>query len=169
METLGKRIKHCRKSLNLSQLEFADKVQVGSVGAVSNWEKDKRIPDVNTLTIISKLACVSLDWLITGVGTPPGQKTLKEEISQEMLKNEEQKTALEREAEALGFSEDEINLIRDIRTTGSKEQFKEILALKKKTQKAIYKLINDNSEDCKNASAPDQKKEEGYSLEGGKG
>lgn len=76
METLGKRIKRIRKSLNLNQADFAIKLGLESAVAVSNYENDQRTPDKNKLIIISELGNISIDELLTGVES---LKAVKEE------------------------------------------------------------------------------------------
>ncbi|MFA8342789.1 MAG: helix-turn-helix domain-containing protein [Rhodothermaceae bacterium] len=137
MDTIGNRINFCRKFLKKSQEEFAKLCGVESRVTVSNWENDNRIPDVNTLITISRISSVTLDWLLAGNGSPPTKK--------EYRKNESNRTELKEPSETYDFTEDEIQLIQDIRLTGSKEKLIEIVELKKKTQKVIYDFINVNN------------------------
>lgn len=58
-------IKELRKENQLSQEQFASKIHV-TRQAVSNWENDKNLPDIETLIRISDIYHVSLDQLITG-------------------------------------------------------------------------------------------------------
>lgn len=58
-----------RKSLNLSQDEFAEKLLV-TRQAVSRWENGDTIPNIDTLKLIAKTFDVSVDHLL---GHPAGQ------------------------------------------------------------------------------------------------
>ena len=62
---LGKRIKHFRNELSLSQDVLAEKVFV-SRQTISNWENDKSYPDVNSLVLLSEIFGTSIDNLIKG-------------------------------------------------------------------------------------------------------
>ena len=52
-----------RKNLNLSQLEFAERLLV-TRQAVSRWENGETIPSIDTLRMISKTFHVSVDQLL---------------------------------------------------------------------------------------------------------
>lgn len=58
-------IKSLRAKTGLTQEEFARKINV-TRQAVSNWENDKNLPDIETLINISTTFNVSLDDLILG-------------------------------------------------------------------------------------------------------
>lgn len=61
----GEQIKSIRKKENLTQEEFAIKLNV-SRQAVSNWENNKNLPDIGTLILMSNVFQISLDQLIKG-------------------------------------------------------------------------------------------------------
>ncbi len=61
--TLGEKIKTARKNAGLTQEQLADKLMV-SRPAVTKWETDKGIPDIENLKALSKLLDVSLDHLL---------------------------------------------------------------------------------------------------------
>lgn len=63
MKTLGNKISQCRKDNNLTQEALAEKLNV-SPQAVSKWENDQSVPDINILVALSDLFAVSLDWLL---------------------------------------------------------------------------------------------------------
>lgn len=63
--TLGERIKNYRKELGLSQEELAEKINV-SRQAITKWENDSGIPDIDNLISLSKIMGVSLDELVMG-------------------------------------------------------------------------------------------------------
>lgn len=58
-----------RKSLNMSQDEFAEKLLV-TRQAVSRWENEDTIPTTDTLKMIAKTFSVTVDYLL---GNPAGQ------------------------------------------------------------------------------------------------
>lgn len=61
---LGETIKYYRTQLNLSQAELADKIGV-SRQAVTKWETDTGIPDINNIQILAKLFHISIDTLLS--------------------------------------------------------------------------------------------------------
>ncbi len=61
--TLGEKIKLARENAGLTQSQMADKLMV-SRPAITMWERDKRIPDVENLKAISELLDVSIDYLL---------------------------------------------------------------------------------------------------------
>ena len=63
--TLGERIKNYRKKLGLSQEELAEKINV-SRQAITKWENDSGIPDIDNLISLSKIMRISLDELVMG-------------------------------------------------------------------------------------------------------
>lgn len=70
MNTLGKRIKHIRKEiLNINQDTFAEKLGFSRIATVSDYEKNKRTPDLDTTKKIADMADVSIDWLLKGEDT----------------------------------------------------------------------------------------------------
>ena len=62
--TLGEKIRHARKSCNLSQVGLAEKLCV-SRSAIAKWETDKGVPDVENLKYLSRLLNVSVDYLLS--------------------------------------------------------------------------------------------------------
>lgn len=61
----SEQIKKIRQDHQLTQQEIADKLGV-SRQAVSNWENDRNLPDIELLIGISKTFQISLDQLILG-------------------------------------------------------------------------------------------------------
>ncbi len=61
--TLGEKIKTARQSAGLTQEQLAEKLMV-SRPAVTKWECDKGIPDIDNLKAIAKLLQISLDDLL---------------------------------------------------------------------------------------------------------
>lgn len=80
MNTLGERIQNIRKDiLRLTQDEMAERLGVSGGNTISNYEKNLREPDINSLIKIAELGNVTLDWLLKGKKTPayvsePGKK-----------------------------------------------------------------------------------------------
>ncbi len=67
MATLGSRIRHVRDDiLRVNQAGFADMLGFSRIATISDYEKNKRSPDVTTLCKIADLGSVSLDWLLAG-------------------------------------------------------------------------------------------------------
>lgn len=61
--TLGEKIKVLRSDIGLTQEQLANKLGV-SRQAITKWESDKGIPDIDNLKAISKLMGVSIDSLV---------------------------------------------------------------------------------------------------------
>ncbi|MEY9980210.1 helix-turn-helix domain-containing protein [Lysinibacillus sp. RC79] len=65
MEKINERIKDLRKSLNLNQATFANSIGI-SQAALSDLEKGKSKPSIETLIAISEHFNVSIDWIVKG-------------------------------------------------------------------------------------------------------
>ncbi len=61
----SEQLKKIRKDRNLTQQEMADKLGI-SRQAISNWENDKNLPDIEMLIIMAQTFDVTLDELILG-------------------------------------------------------------------------------------------------------
>ena len=61
--SLGEKIREQRKKAGLSQEQLSEKLGV-SRSAITKWETDKGIPDVDNLKALSKLLNVSIDYLL---------------------------------------------------------------------------------------------------------
>lgn len=61
-ETLAKNIKTCRKKLELTQTELANKLFVSSQ-AISKWESGQSIPDLGNLCLLAEIFGASIDNL----------------------------------------------------------------------------------------------------------
>lgn len=68
--TLGERIAYYRGTLGLSQGELAEKLGV-SRQAVSKWETDAGLPDLDRLIALSGLFDITLDELVKGTAPSP--------------------------------------------------------------------------------------------------
>ena len=62
--TLGETIKNYRTQLNLSQTELGDRIGV-SRQAVTKWETDTGIPDINNIQSLAKVFHISIDTLLS--------------------------------------------------------------------------------------------------------
>ncbi|WP_295290585.1 helix-turn-helix transcriptional regulator [uncultured Catenibacterium sp.] len=62
--TLGETIKNYRTQLNLSQTELGDRIGV-SRQAVTKWETDTGIPDINNIQTLAKVFHISIDTLLS--------------------------------------------------------------------------------------------------------
>lgn len=69
METIGSRIRSIRQAADLTQTEFAARLEGVTRGAVGNWERDLGIKTEN-LRVIAQLFSVDFNWLATGRGAP---------------------------------------------------------------------------------------------------
>lgn len=63
MKTLGEKLKSARKRAGLTQEQLAEKLLV-SRQAITKWESDKGMPDIENLKQLSKLLGVSIDYLL---------------------------------------------------------------------------------------------------------
>jgi transcriptional regulator with XRE-family HTH domain len=61
----GEQIRTIRQKQNLTQAQLADQLHV-TRQAVSNWENNKNLPDLEMIILIAQTFHVSLDWLILG-------------------------------------------------------------------------------------------------------
>lgn len=63
--TLGERIRTYRQMQGLSQDELAEKLNV-SRQAITKWENDNGVPDIDNLIALSKFMGITLDELVMG-------------------------------------------------------------------------------------------------------
>lgn len=80
--TMGQRIAEQRKKLGLSQEALGEKVGV-SRQAISKWESDGTVPEIDKLIHLSKLFCVSVGWLLGVEESAPPQS---DELTEAQLK-----------------------------------------------------------------------------------
>ena len=76
--TLGKKIKDARVKAGMTQEDLASKMLV-SRQAISKWESDKGIPDIDNLKAMSKLFNISIDYLVDD-GTELDMSVIREPI-----------------------------------------------------------------------------------------
>ena len=62
---LSKQIQRYRKKHKLSQEDLAEKIHV-TRHTISNWERNKNVPDLNSLILLSQIFNTSLDNLVKG-------------------------------------------------------------------------------------------------------
>lgn len=84
--TIGQRIAQQRKKLGLSQEALGEQLGV-SRQAISKWEADAALPEIDKLIALSKLFDVSVGWLL-GVEDAPRQE--QEPLTEEQLSAMEQ-------------------------------------------------------------------------------
>ena len=63
--SLGLRLKQAREKKKMSQKEVSKLIGV-SISSLSGYETEYRDPDTDTLTELSKIYDVSVEWLLTG-------------------------------------------------------------------------------------------------------
>ena len=77
--TIGQRIAECRRQLGVSQESLGEKMGV-SRQAISKWEADAALPEIDKLIGLSKLFGVTVGWLLGVEELPqPEQDSLTEE------------------------------------------------------------------------------------------
>ena len=68
LKKTGQFIQSCRKDLNMTQAELAERLNV-SPQSVSNWERGESIADVATLPDLAKVLRCSVDAILSGGGS----------------------------------------------------------------------------------------------------
>ncbi len=98
MNFLGDRIRYLRENAGLKQKEMARKFSI-SENAWSQYENNKRTPDLETIKNIAKFFNVSIDYLmnLTDEAYDPNENTFKELISIYNLLSKEEKKKLLKE------------------------------------------------------------------------
>ncbi|MBQ6367396.1 MAG: helix-turn-helix transcriptional regulator [Erysipelotrichaceae bacterium] len=133
MNELGNKIAKKRRDVGMTQIEFAEKLNV-TRQTVSRWEAGTVLPDIDKISDIAKLLDVSCDYLL--------RDDIKEETESvakgvsRLLKSVEGKTV------RLNFFEDEADidlLNNDCRILAFEGNWMKVLALTKKGE--IEKLI----------------------------
>lgn len=74
IEKLKDRLTHCRKSIGLTQKEFARNLGV-SEPTMNHYEAGKRVPNAEFLARLAELLKCDPGWLLTGQGNSPGDAT----------------------------------------------------------------------------------------------
>ncbi len=78
MDSFGARLKNLRRQNYLTQDELAGQLEemgcsATSKCAISQYENNKRLPDIKALTIIAKLFAVSVDYLLGSTDVSDGE------------------------------------------------------------------------------------------------
>lgn len=68
--TTGDRLKKVRKDIGLTQVQFADFLEISRT-TLFHYENDERLMDARVLAGLRNLFAVDLNWLLTGAPTPP--------------------------------------------------------------------------------------------------
>ena len=76
------KFKELRKKMNLTQVEFAEKINVDQ-STISKWEQDKAIPDIQTLSSLASFFNVSIDYLM---GRSPDKNVLGLQLNRSVVK-----------------------------------------------------------------------------------
>ena len=102
--TLGERIKHHRKRLNLTQEQLAERLGV-SAQAVSKWENNLACPDISILPVLAEVFGISTDELLglKAAETPPVHEAEVVGTSDKAAKKRE-KSALRKKIGSLLFA-----------------------------------------------------------------
>ena len=84
--TIADRIQSLRKSKGMSQEELADAAGV-SRQAVSKWESEQSIPDLDKVVILSEIFEVTTDYLLKGIEpvAEKDHKTMADVVDQKIL------------------------------------------------------------------------------------
>ena len=77
--TFGEKLKSARKSAGLTQEQLADKLLV-SRQAITKWESNRGMPDIENLRQLSKLLDISMDYLLDD-GESIDLSVMREEIN----------------------------------------------------------------------------------------
>jgi transcriptional regulator with XRE-family HTH domain len=79
--TLGNRIKAARERLEPkpTQREIAEKFDITDK-AVSGWERDDSVPELDKMPKLARELRVPLEWLLDGIGDPPAPDDLQVRI-----------------------------------------------------------------------------------------
>lgn len=100
---IGEQLSKLRIEHNMTQEEFAEYMDV-SRQAVSKWELNKTLPDVNKLLKISDLFQVSIDYLLKGTG----EKSISDKSDENPpIYSCDEKTEIEAEDINIAITEDE--------------------------------------------------------------
>ena len=66
-KSIGQKLRECREERNWTQQELADRLNV-TRQAVSNWERDKTLPDVYMIREIAAIFDMTLDEYKWNIG-----------------------------------------------------------------------------------------------------
>ncbi len=88
----GEQIKKLRKDRKLTQQDMADQLGV-SRQAVSNWENDKNLPDIEMLITMARVYHLTLDELILG-GTQMNEMNNSNNMVEKLIKDSSETTRM---------------------------------------------------------------------------
>jgi transcriptional regulator with XRE-family HTH domain len=71
MDTFGKRLRYARNLAGLTQAQVAAEFEIDRVN-VTQWEGDTTSPEIERLPALAAVLQTTVDWLLEGKGTPPG-------------------------------------------------------------------------------------------------
>ena len=89
--TLGEKLKSARKSAGLTQEQLSEKLMV-SRQAVTKWESNKGMPDIQNLKALSQLLNVSVDYLLDNTGESISELVMREAYSLDKYEKGSKKT-----------------------------------------------------------------------------
>lgn len=101
--TLGEKLKSARKSAGLTQEQLADKLLV-SRQAITKWESDKGMPDIDNLRYLSKLLGVSIDYLLES-GKQIDFSVMREPINLDSYNNSRKKSGRQSKKVGMGMKD----------------------------------------------------------------
>lgn len=81
-KSIGERIKDLRKTNNLTQKGLGEILHI-SEQAVSKWERNEALPDIDKITVLSKTFSVTCDFLLNGQEV---EKVVDESIWEQIVK-----------------------------------------------------------------------------------
>ena len=113
---MNERIATLRKSLGLTQQQFADGIGVKR-GTVSNYEIGRNLPTETVLQMICRVYGVRREWLDAGIGEMFKERSRLEQIrdlSKDYLKDESNAFHLRLISVIAGLSEDQLEVLAEV-------------------------------------------------------
>ena len=77
-ETIADRIKYLRNKMNMSMRQLSEELNLSTPQAIHKYESGAAHPPYDKIIILSKLANVPIDWILTGKEFSPGDLTTVE-------------------------------------------------------------------------------------------
>ncbi|EGO65662.1 helix-turn-helix transcriptional regulator [Acetonema longum] len=121
-ETIAERLKYLRIRYKLTQKQFAEVLEL-SQGNVSEMERGKFNPSLDTVLSACSYFKISADWILFGIGAGPGEQNSQEEHAKFIAENSTEYPS-QQTTEAV-FDPDlkeMIDLIRRVMDTNDQEQ-----------------------------------------------
>ncbi|MEH7114524.1 helix-turn-helix transcriptional regulator [Neobacillus niacini] len=66
LKTFGERLRELRKAKNLKMKDVCDSIGLGAPTTLSNYERNEREPNLETLEKLAEFYDVSIDYLVRG-------------------------------------------------------------------------------------------------------